>query len=64
MIDIKKELTTKEKIELMCLVLTAAANVVTAIATILKQSTLKGAGLYGLLPISNNISYLLTKYND
>ena len=64
MMDIKKELTTKEKIELMCLVLTAAANVVTAIAAILKQSTLKGAGLYGLLPISNNISYLLTKYND
>lgn len=36
MMDIKKELTTKEKIELMCLVLTAAANVVTAIAAILK----------------------------
>lgn len=36
MIDIKKELTTKEKIELICLVLTAIANVVTAIAAILK----------------------------
>lgn len=36
MVEIKKELTTKEKVELICLVLTAAANVVTAIATILK----------------------------
>lgn len=34
MVEIKKELTIKEKIELACLIITALADVVTAIAAL------------------------------
>lgn len=36
MVEIKKELTTKEKIELACAVLSAIGSLVQAVATILK----------------------------
>lgn len=36
MVEIKKELTIKEKVELICLVITAVASLVQAVASILK----------------------------
>ena len=36
MVEIKKELTIKEKVELICLVITAITSLVQAVASILK----------------------------